>query len=221
VGVDPEVDVTDQPYAYAGDNAVNEVDPLGLCTIGDQGEVYPGPCATTGKQAMTAEQKIQTASHHTGILGDIESGVERYDPAYKALQDYDNEYHAAQDGCSFSTVFGFAAGAVVADVEVGAVIDGEGEVADAVDGAGDLTSEETSQIQSVVNKANRPLDVVGSAATGERVAGSDIDYTVSPSSWSYFDEYQNELPGLDSHGILQGTPDGPSIHFEPEEPGWP
>jgi uncharacterized protein RhaS with RHS repeats len=133
VTVDPWVAFTGQPYDYSGNDPVNGLDPLGLCTIGEQGLVYPGPCATTAAEAIAAEQEIQAASQHTGILGDIESGVEHDDPFYAALRSYDNEYHAAQDGCSFSTVFGFAADAVVADVETGAGIDGEGEVADTVD----------------------------------------------------------------------------------------
>ena len=100
-----------------------------------RGQLYAGPCATTGAEAIAAEQGIDAASQRTGIIGDIESGIRKYDPAYRAIEAYDNEYHAEQDGCSLSTVFGFAAKAVLADVETGASIDGEGEVADAVDAA--------------------------------------------------------------------------------------
>jgi hypothetical protein len=136
ISVDPLVNETGQPYAYTGDDPVNGTDPLGLCTTKAYGYLYAGPCATTGAEAIAAENGIQAASQRTGILGDIESGIKRYDPAYQALEDYQNEFHAAQDGCSLSTVFGFAAKAVVADVETGASVDGEGEVIDAVDGAG-------------------------------------------------------------------------------------
>jgi hypothetical protein len=97
---------------------------------------------------------------------------------------------------------------------------GAGEAIDA-GVAGDLTADESAQIQSVVNQANRPLNVVGSAARGERTAESDIDYTASPSSVSYFKPFVDQLPGLDSHGILQGEPDGPFIPFNPEDPVWP
>jgi hypothetical protein len=135
LNVDPDVAQTGQPYAYTGDDPVNGVDPLGLCTISGEGQLYAGPCATTGAEAIAAEQGIEAGSQRTGILGDIESGIRKYDPAYQAIESYDNEYHAEQDGCSLSTVFGFAAKAVVADVETGASIDGEGEVADAVDAA--------------------------------------------------------------------------------------
>jgi hypothetical protein len=128
---------------------VNGVDPLGLCTIAGEGQLYSGPCATTGAEAIAAEQRIQAASQSHGILGDIESDVEKYDPAYQAIEAYDNEYHAEQDGCSLSTVFGFAAKAVVADVETGASVDGEGEVADAVDAADE-------QIPSVIYREGTP-----------------------------------------------------------------
>jgi hypothetical protein len=112
------VDETGQPYAYTGDDPVNGVDPLGLCTIKGEGELYPGRCATTGAEAIAAEQGIQAASQSHGFLDDIESGIERYDPFSAALRAYDAEYRARQDGCSLGEVFGDAARAV-GDVVVG------------------------------------------------------------------------------------------------------
>jgi len=73
--------------------------------------------------------------------------------------------------------------------------------------AGDLTAAETRQIQSVVNRAGRPVDVVGSVAGGARGPGSDIDYTAATASPSHFEPFLDELPGMDSHGLLHGTPD--------------
>jgi hypothetical protein len=119
--VDPLVDLTGQPYAYTGDDPVNAVDPLGLfCLLGTN----PGGGCRGASEAKAVGRAVT-------------SGVKKYDPFYSALEDYDKEYHARQDGCSLSTVFGFAAEAVVADVETGASVDGEGEVADAVDAAED------------------------------------------------------------------------------------
>jgi hypothetical protein len=112
LSVDPEVDETEQPYAYTEDDPVNGVDPLGLCTTTEFGYLYAGPCATTGAQAIAAENGIQAASQRTGILGDVESDVEHYDPFYSALTDYEAEYHDAQDGCSLSTDFGDASRAI-------------------------------------------------------------------------------------------------------------
>lgn len=87
---------------------------------------------------------------------------------------------------------------------------------------GDLTAEEIRQIQKVVDKAGRPLDVVGSAAKGARHAKSDIDYTAASASHEYFKGLESGLPKLDSsHGILRGSPspfEGPSIRFEPGVP---
>ena len=85
-------------------------------------------------------------------------------------------------------------------------------------GLGDLTTAEAEQIQAVVNQAGRPLNVVGSAASGTRTALSDIDYVVSPGSMSYFEGLESQLPGLDVHGIIPGAPNpfiGPSIPFYP------
>lgn len=96
-----------------------------------------------------------------------------------------------------------------------------------------LTFAEVRQIQSIVNQAGRPLDVVGSAATGTRRGvgtnlpigkgpgtRSDIDYVTGPSSLPYFDGLQGKLPSLDPKtGIIPGCPNpniGPSIRFEPQ-----
>jgi RHS repeat-associated protein len=92
--------------------------------------------------------------------------------------------------------------------------------ADAVaSGLGDLSAGEVKAIQQVVNRAGRPLNVVGSAARGARQAGSDIDYITGPSSIDYFKGLEKDLPSLDpQHGIIPGTPNpylGPSIRFEP------
>lgn len=97
---------------------------------------------------------------------------------------------------------------------------------------GDLTALEARQIQNVVNQAGRPLEVVGSAANGTRRGvgtdlpigkgpgtRSDIDYISPPSSQSYFEGLQSQLPGIDPKtGIIPGVPNpniGPSIRFEP------
>jgi hypothetical protein len=58
------VNETDQPYAYAGDDPVDEVDPMGLCNQGVINGYYPGPCATTAAQAQAAANYIQ--SHVSG-----------------------------------------------------------------------------------------------------------------------------------------------------------
>jgi len=84
---------------------------------------------------------------------------------------------------------------------------------------GDLTTKEVKQIQSVVDQAERPIEVVGSAAGAERRGvgtdlpigkgpgtRSDIDYVAPPSSLPYFDGVQGNLPSLDPKtGIIPGT----------------
>jgi hypothetical protein len=124
---------------------------LGLCDDPNGGDfLAPGACHFTSRSWVSwAENYEEAQKGGGGILADIESGVEKYDPAYQAIKAYDNEYHAEQDGCSPATVFGFAAKAVVADVETGASVDGEGEVADAVDGA-------EEEIPSVIYREGTP-----------------------------------------------------------------
>src|SRR5262245_21397982 len=86
-------------------------------------------------------------------------------------------------------------------------------------GLGDLTIDEVNQIQAAVDRAGRPLEVVGSAARGARSAGSDIDYIVPPGHLPYFQGLENKLPGLNPrHGIVPGVGNpniGPVIRFEP------
>ncbi|HLK14710.1 MAG TPA: RHS repeat-associated core domain-containing protein, partial [Fimbriimonadaceae bacterium] len=86
-------------------------------------------------------------------------------------------------------------------------------------GFGDLSAAEIEQIQAAVDEAGRPLEVVGSAARGERTAASDIDYVVPPSSLPYYEGLQGRLPSMDpTHGIIPGVANrflGPAIRFEP------
>jgi RHS repeat-associated protein len=84
---------------------------------------------------------------------------------------------------------------------------------------GDLSPSEIGQIQSVVNQAGRPIEVVGSAARGQRRPSSDIDYIAPPSSLEYFRGLEGRLPRIDpEHGIIPGIGNrniGPVIRFEP------
>jgi hypothetical protein len=100
---------------------------------------------------------------------------------------------------------------------------------------GDLTPGEIAQIQSVVDAAGRPLEVVGSAAEGVRReigsklpfgkgpgTRSDIDYLIPPSSRQHFADFEDNLPDVDPlTGIIPGTHNpfiGPAIRFEPWMP---
>ena len=100
---------------------------------------------------------------------------------------------------------------------------------------GDLTEHEIAGIQSVVEAAGRPLEVVGSAASGTRRAvgselplgkglgtRSDIDYVAPPGSLPYFDGMGGNLPSIDpGTGIFPGVHNphvGPAIRFEPGAP---
>jgi RHS repeat-associated protein len=91
---------------------------------------------------------------------------------------------------------------------------------EAFEGLGDLTLEEARQIQKVVEEAEQPLWVVGSAAKGSRGPTSDIDYYFDFSlGQPRFDT--RKLPGIDWHGILGfWTRErlGPGILFRPGKP---
>jgi hypothetical protein len=100
---------------------------------------------------------------------------------------------------------------------------------------GDLTPAEVGQIQGVVDAAGRPLEVVGSAASGARRGVgsglpigkgpgtmSDIDYLVPPSSMQWYRGLEPSLPSIDpASGIIPGVHNpyiGPAIRFEPGSP---
>jgi hypothetical protein len=84
---------------------------------------------------------------------------------------------------------------------------------------GDLSDKEVAQIQEVVDEAGRPLDVVGSAASGVRGDKNEIDYVIGPSSIDYYRDLAQKLPSIDpDDGIIPGTHNphlGPAIRFEP------
>ncbi len=89
-------------------------------------------------------------------------------------------------------------------------------------GFGDLTQGEVNAIRAGVDRAGRPLEVVGSSARGGRGPGSDIDYLTPPGSIPYFQGSEHLLPGIDpTHGIVPGVHNpnmGPAIRFEPNSP---
>ena len=128
-------------------------------------------------------------------------------------------------------------GGKLAEAAVVAAGEVAGKAVDAIKGVGasgfgDLTTKEVSSIQQTVDQAGRPLEVVGSAASGTRRgvgsdlpigkgAGtkSDIDYLSVPSSLPNFMDIQHLLPGIDPKtGITPGAINpyqGPGIRFEP------
>jgi hypothetical protein len=57
---------TNQAYAYAGDDPINSVDPLGLCNTPGVIGFYPGDCATNGPEAIAAGKYIES---HAGSGG--------------------------------------------------------------------------------------------------------------------------------------------------------
>lgn len=106
---------------------------------------------------------------------------------------------------------------------------------DAPSPLGDLTAQEVKRIQDVVDQVGRPIEVVGSAAKGERRSigtglpfgkgpgtRSDIDYIAPPASHPYFRGYEGKLPEIDPKtGIIPGVHNphmGPAVRFEPYTP---
>ena len=84
LSVDPIVDQTGQPYSYAGDDPINQTDPLGLCwyCVVDPWS-HANPLYENAQQGGLASQIVQTV-----------------DPAYMAINGYYNEAQAAENPCS-------------------------------------------------------------------------------------------------------------------------
>jgi RHS repeat-associated protein len=185
-------------YGYVRNNPANLIDPLGL-DWASWNSVVPPSIGTNPAFASRANTFEPTASlAGLGIAGAV-TGASLLPEAGLALA---ARYPALAAAAAYlSHLFG-----------------GTGE--DLSSGLGDLTVGEVNAIQAVVNRAGRPLCVVGSAAKGARKPGSDIDYLSSGTSLPYFDGLEHLLPGIDpAHGIIPGAPNpflGPSILFQPK-----
>jgi hypothetical protein len=78
LSVDPDVAQTGQPYVYTGDDPVNELDPLGLCST--QGSfLVPGACDWTSKSWVTQTENTLQGQKDGGFS--ITNGL-------KAVADY-------------------------------------------------------------------------------------------------------------------------------------
>jgi hypothetical protein len=105
--VDPAVDQTEAPYAYAAGDPVDSSDPSGLCNW--------NPISTS---FWTDGNCISDNVDYVPVLGSVKSAVTcqaagysaydcvaaSFDPAYLAVQGYDAEAQAYENGCSPWTV---------------------------------------------------------------------------------------------------------------------
>jgi RHS repeat-associated protein len=178
------------PYVYVTNNAYAFIDPLGLRDV--LGSVF---------QALLPVSSAQFSNAPIG--GSVQSQVD-YGRRISDLRAFEGSM------AGLATVLGPSASLAPTEGLVCRV---------AGPALGDLTAKEIAQIQAVVNRAGRPLEVVGSAARGARTATSDIDYVVAPSSLRYFEGLERNLPRIDlEHGLIPGAGNpniGPIIRFEP------
>jgi hypothetical protein len=119
---DPLEDETGQPYSYADDDPIDNSDPSGMfCILGHNSD---GSCRGSGTYDWS---------------------VEHLDPAYYAVEGYADEWQAAENGCSLSTVAKYGAEGVAGVAATGLVaVGGAGAVGDllgnaADDGSADVT----------------------------------------------------------------------------------
>jgi RHS repeat-associated protein len=197
------------PYLYANGDPVNMVDPLGLMTYW---EYY------TGLPDSYRRNAINTIA---GWSDGFSFGVTWY---VRELIGANRDVRLCNDFYSYGGYAGF--------ISLGGVARSIFTRGAARSGLGDLTRREVRRIQREVDRAGRPLDVVGSAARGERHnpgsklpigkgpgTKSDIDYITNPQHIPNFRGRQGELPEIDpGTGIVPGAHNpflGPGIRFEP------
>ena len=195
------------PYVYAGNNPYVNVDPLGLCP-----PQYANDCIDESYGAELAGAALASEAPTVISLFNWIATLSQSTPG-----NLTPESTAAPKPPA---------------AEPGAQCKAPQELPSQT---GDLTPEEINQIQSAVDEAGRPLDVVGSAAEGARRGvgtelpigkgpgtQSDIDYTTANSHIGNFQGIEGRLPNADPETpILRGTADpnqGPSIRFEPGLP---
>jgi len=206
-------------YAYVHNNPLKNTDPTGHCTdviscpveLGTFGSFICGPvCGGIGVVIGLGIGGYITYQAYNAITNDNGSGDNLADDVSKTAKDISNAVSGAENA--------------------------QGQPADGDKSSpqlGDLTQGEIDKIQSTVDQAGRPIEVVGSAARAERrhvgealpigkenVGGkSDIDYVLPPSSFPYYDGKWDQLPDVDpGHGPVPGTHNpyiGPAVRFEP------
>jgi RHS repeat-associated protein len=195
-------------YAYARNNPLRYVDPDGREVV----SVMGGRMYGMGTEVLPPGTVAQGNQAFGVLVGIASLGLP--DPTDAALAPI-----AARLGGLVGRVLG----------------KGGDEIVSGLGRLGDLTTGEVRQVQSVVDQAGRPLEVVGSAASGTRRGvgtdlpigkgpgtRSDIDYLIPPSSRKHFEGMESRLPGVDPKtGPIPGTHNphiGPAVRFEPKTP---
>ncbi|MCA1712762.1 MAG: hypothetical protein LC789_14445, partial [Actinobacteria bacterium] len=246
-------------YALAAGNPLSFVETDGHMVAPDGGSPFIGPVPPAQPTRSTARASRPAKHHNAGYNGFAGAGMglaHLADAAQLAspvglaatllgarkpsdlLKDKQEEwgvdrssgwYKAGDWGVQAAPA---AVGGVAAAARGLSLLAGRGAAAAAeATGLGDLTAAEVRSIQATVNEAGRPLDVVGSAARGERRGvgsglpigkgpgtRSDIDYLVPHGSVPYYEStgLHKNLPDLDQ--IIAGVHNpfiGPSVRFEP------
>ncbi|MBN8861713.1 MAG: RHS repeat-associated core domain-containing protein, partial [Sphingobacteriales bacterium] len=234
--IDPDIEKGEQetqsPYHFAKNNPVRYNDPDGKCPTcppsdwemraTENGKLGQG-LVQSAKETVTG--LANAVAHPINTLKGIGNAIlHPIDTVQNVIEGVKNDFKADPT---------IASGKILGDVlqvAIGGEIVKGVSKSSTVSGLGDLTKAEIKTIQNVVNEAERPIEVVGSAANGARRgvgsdlpigkgAGtkSDIDYIAPPSSIPNFN--QSKLPSIDPKtGIVPGYGNpfqGPVIRFEP------
>jgi len=234
--IDPDIEKGEQetqsPYHFAKNNPVRYNDPDGKCPTcppsdwemraTENGKLGQG-LVQSAKETVTG--LANAVAHPINTLKGIGNAIlHPIETVQNVIEGVKNDFKADPT---------IASGKILGDVlqvAIGGEIVKGVSKSSTVSGLGDLTKAEIKTIQNVVNEAERPIEVVGSAANGARRgvgsdlpigkgAGtkSDIDYIAPPSSIPNFN--QSKLPSIDPKtGIVPGYGNpfqGPVIRFEP------
>jgi RHS repeat-associated protein len=106
ISVDPAVDETEQPYSYAGDDPIDAIDSLGL------------GCSFLGTLNPFSSNNC---INQWAASGSPSSALLTFNPAFSAINGYENEASAWEQGCSLWTVAKYGAEGALGVVATGTV----------------------------------------------------------------------------------------------------
>jgi RHS repeat-associated protein len=221
-------------YVYVEGQPTTLLDPTGSFSCGRFSFACDAVSGTVGKAADLGTSALHLVSVPTPTLQETSDFFAGFGDTItfggtREIRRFIGTDDVVHD-CSWSyRIGGYTA--IVTDAGVGGAAAGALNARRAA-GLGDLTRGEVAQIQRVVDRAGRPLEVVGSAARGSRRyprsrlpvgkrAGtkSDIDYLIPHGSVPYYKRFASRLPDADpANPLIPGVHNpfiGPAIRFEP------
>jgi hypothetical protein len=124
LSVDPTVATTTQPYVYATDDPVNNIDPSGDCV-----SLFNVVCVGGGSVTSTVSLRFDPQAGANTADAMLNWFNKNINPAYMALMGYYNEWQATENGCGLWTELRYGAQGVAGVAGTLGLAVGGGEIA--------------------------------------------------------------------------------------------